>query len=225
LRECGFEGVANLRGCQTDTHLATAMALRWNTNTHTFNLPSGEATITLQDVSMLLDLSISGRPVVGNSNIGYEYIPRLFGVECPPKIHGLCVGLTWVESLFDKMPDNPTQEELLQQLRIYIFYLFGKILFPDKSGHRVHTMYLPLLEDISTIKSYSWGSAVLASLYRGLCDVQNSKEKKPAIPGCTLLLHAWARSRIVHAQRHRDVPIIARPLALVYVYSNYFIHN
>jgi hypothetical protein len=171
---------------------------------------------------MLLDLSISGRPVVGNSSIGYEYIPRLFGVESPPKVHGLCVQLTWVESLFNRMPAQPTQEELLQQLRIYIFYLFGKILFPDTSGDRVHTMYLPLLEDMSTIKSYSWGSAVLASLYRGLCDVTLSKKAKPTIPGCALLLHAWARCRIPHAQRHRDVvPLHERPLALLYVYSNY----
>jgi hypothetical protein len=32
-------------------------------------------------------------------------------------------------------------------------------------------MYLPLLEDIETIKSYIWGSACLTSFYRAMCDV------------------------------------------------------
>jgi hypothetical protein len=171
---------------------------------------------------MLFDLSISGRPVVGNSNIGYDFIPRLFGVPSPPKTHGLYVQLTWVETLFNNMPDDPTEEELMQQLRIYLFYLFGKILFPDTSGDRVHTMYLPLLEDVRTIKSYSWGAAVLALLYRGLCDVTLSQKDNPTIPGCALLLHAWARCRIVHAQRDRHTPPpYLRQLALLYVYSNY----
>jgi hypothetical protein len=171
---------------------------------------------------MLLDLSNSGRPVVGNANIGHDYIPRLFGFRSPPKIHGLCVQLTWIESLFDLMPADPTQEQLIQQLRIYLFYLFGKILFLDTSGDRVHTMYLPLLEDVQTIKSYSWGAAVLALLYRGLCDVTLSQKDNPTIPGCALLLHAWARCRIVHAQRDRHTPPpYLRQLALLYVYSNY----
>ncbi|WJX79617.1 hypothetical protein P8452_62724 [Trifolium repens] len=40
----------------------------------------------------------------------------------------------------------------------------------------------------------------------------------PTIPGCALLLHAWARCRIVHAQRDRHIPPPhARPLALLYI--------
>jgi hypothetical protein len=218
LYECGFEGLANLQGMQIDWHLVTAMALRWRPETHTFNLPSGEATVTLQDVNMLLDLSISGRPVVGDSTIGYDYIPRLFGVDSPPKTHGLSIQLTWVEEQFARMPDDPTHEELLQQLRLYIFYLFGKIIFPDASGDRVHSMYIPLLEDVATIKSYSWGSALLASLYRGLCDVTLSKHPNSSIQGCALLLFAWARCRIPHCQRLREAnPPYERPLAGWYV--------
>jgi hypothetical protein len=172
---------------------------------------------------MLLDLSISGRPVTRRTSSGFDEIPRLLGCILSPKIHGLCVKLTWLETLFATMPTNPTHEQLMQQLRVYLLYFFGKFLFPDTSGDRVHTMYLPLLEDIETIKSYSWGAACLATLYRGLCDVTTSKKDNPTIPRCAILLNAWAHCRIVHAQRERFMdPPHLRPLALSYVYTNYY---
>jgi hypothetical protein len=38
---------------------------RWRPETHTFHLPSGEITVTLQDVIMILGLPINGTPVCG----------------------------------------------------------------------------------------------------------------------------------------------------------------
>ncbi|XP_052488036.1 serine/threonine-protein phosphatase 7 long form homolog [Gossypium raimondii] len=41
----------------------------------------------------------------------------------------------------------------------------GAVLMPDANGDSVHLSYLPLLADLSTARSYSWGSAVLATLW------------------------------------------------------------
>lgn len=121
------------------------------------------------------------------------------------------------------MQDNPTHEQLMQQLRAYLLYFFGKFLFPNTSGDRVHTMYLPVLEDIETIRSYSWGSACLASLYRELCDVTTSKKKHPTISVCAILLQTWAHCRIIPIQRERiSGPPHNRSLALTYVYTIYY---
>jgi hypothetical protein len=38
---------------------------RWHPETHMFHLPCGETTVTLQDVAMILGLSIDGTPVCG----------------------------------------------------------------------------------------------------------------------------------------------------------------
>jgi hypothetical protein len=222
LEQCGFRNIINLRMCQTNWHLVTALTLRWRPESHTVNLPSGPATITLQDVSMLFDISISGLPVTGTSNTGYDQIPRLLGCPLPPKVHGNALTLSWLESYLKGMPDNPTEEQLMCHLRAYLLYFFGKFLLPDTSGDRIHTMYLPLLEDIDTIKSYSWGSACLASLYRGLCDVVTSTSQNPTFGGCVLLIEAWAHCRIRIIQRHRSRdPPHNRPLALWYVYTIY----
>ena len=46
-----------------DRSLLSALVDRWRPETHTFHLPCGEMAPTLQDVAMLLGLSISGDAV------------------------------------------------------------------------------------------------------------------------------------------------------------------
>lgn len=46
-----------------DRALLTALVDRWRPETHTFHLPCGEMTPTLQDVSFLLGLPCAGRPL------------------------------------------------------------------------------------------------------------------------------------------------------------------
>ena len=46
-----------------DMSLLSAVLDRWRPETHTFHLPIGEMTPTLQDVSLLLGLLCAGQPV------------------------------------------------------------------------------------------------------------------------------------------------------------------
>ena len=43
-----------------DLSLISALVDRWRPETHTFHMPFGEMSVTLQDVSMLTGLLISG---------------------------------------------------------------------------------------------------------------------------------------------------------------------
>ena len=52
LRQAGFYGLSQVGFFQLDHHLITAMVERWRSETHTFHLPIGEATITLEDVAI-----------------------------------------------------------------------------------------------------------------------------------------------------------------------------
>ena len=52
IQEAGFGGVAKLRHLKVDHGLMTALVERCRPETHTFHFPTGECTITLQDVSL-----------------------------------------------------------------------------------------------------------------------------------------------------------------------------
>ncbi|KAK4409332.1 hypothetical protein Sango_0006200 [Sesamum angolense] len=79
--------------------------------------------------------------------------------------------------------------------RAVALLLLGGTICPDSSGNLVSLLYLAKLEDIVAARNYSWGSAVLAFLYRELC---NAREKgKAAIGGALQLVQIWAWSRII----------------------------
>jgi hypothetical protein len=48
-----------------DSTALTTLVDRWHPETHTFNLPCGETTVTSQDVAMILGLPIDGTPICG----------------------------------------------------------------------------------------------------------------------------------------------------------------
>ncbi|KAH1072927.1 hypothetical protein J1N35_025255 [Gossypium stocksii] len=52
-----------LGSCKLDPRLISALVERWRPETHTFHLPCGECTITLEDVALLLSLLIDGSVV------------------------------------------------------------------------------------------------------------------------------------------------------------------
>jgi hypothetical protein len=66
-----------------DKRLMTALVERWRKETHTFHMPRGEMTITLQDVSYLLGLTIYGKPMcLRTDDRNWELmVHNLLGVE------------------------------------------------------------------------------------------------------------------------------------------------
>ncbi|MFQ6652770.1 hypothetical protein Gotur_024479 [Gossypium turneri] len=73
-------------------------------------------------------------------------------------------------------------------------HILGGVLMPDANNNKVHLMYLPLLADLSSVRSYSWGSAVLTVLYWELCRTTNPDVVDMC--GCLTLLQSWALYRI-----------------------------
>ncbi|KAH1130306.1 hypothetical protein J1N35_001684 [Gossypium stocksii] len=97
---------------------------------------------------------------------------------------------TWLKANFEHLSANATKEELMCAAQAFIMHIIGGVLMPNANNNKVHLQYLPLLADLSNIRSYSWGSAVLAMLYRELC-----RTIKPAtvdIGRCLILLQSWA---------------------------------
>ncbi|RYR61751.1 hypothetical protein Ahy_A04g018954 [Arachis hypogaea] len=67
---------------------------------------------------------------------------------------------------FGECPEGADEETVRRFAHAYIMMLLGTQLFSDKSGNRIHIRWLPYVARLEKMGSYSWGSAVLAWLYR-----------------------------------------------------------
>ena len=182
---------------QIDRHLISALVERWRLETHSFHMPVGEMTITLQDVEGILGLSTEGRIVScrthGNwAAVMQEYIGR---TPLPSEMIGGNIKMSWFDRFWGHWEEHAaTIEGQILYTRAYLMRLFGGFLLCDKSSSEVPCRYIKLLGgDLAKTATYSWGSAVLAILFRELCQATSTSVKD--VGGCLLLLQIWAWSR------------------------------
>lgn len=199
LRPAGLMGLANI--CRAglpsiDRALVSALVDRWRPETHTFHMPCGEVTITLQDVAMILGLPIAGHAVTVNQTESQnELVERYLGKAPPSDRPRPGLRVSWVRAEFNYCPEDADEETVKQHARAYILSLIGGLLFPDASGD-MYTFYpFPLIADLENIGSYSWGSATLAYLYRAMCDACRRQSDQSNLTGCLLLLQFWSWER------------------------------
>uniref|UniRef100_M1AQZ7 Aminotransferase-like plant mobile domain-containing protein n=1 Tax=Solanum tuberosum TaxID=4113 RepID=M1AQZ7_SOLTU len=78
--------------------------------------------------------------------------------------------------------------------KCYMFWMIAGMMMADTSGNYLKLMFLPMLEDLSVVSSYSWGIATLACLYRFLCKASQNNQNE--ITGFLPLLQIWAWERV-----------------------------
>ena len=142
LRAVGLLGVALVvsRGMSVfNAPVLTALVDRWRPETHSFHLPSGEMTITLQDVAMILALPLRGHAVTGRTETpGWRaQVEQLFGIPLnieqgqggKKKQNG--IPLSWLSQNFSHLDDDAEPWRVECYARAYILHLLGGVLFPD----------------------------------------------------------------------------------------------
>lgn len=210
LRGAGLLGLSQIcqKMPQLDKALITALVERWRPETHSFHLASGEITVTLQDVAMLLALPIDGLPVCSTTDHDYgQVVLDCLGHDARgPAMPGKSfLHYKWLKKHFYELPEDADDLTVERHVRAYILSLLCGVLFPDGTG-RMSLIYLPLIADLSRVGTYSWGSAVLAFLYRSLCSVASSHNIKN-IGGSLLLLQLWSWEHF-----HVGRPLVRSPL-------------
>ncbi|KAG8503545.1 hypothetical protein CXB51_001488 [Gossypium anomalum] len=206
LREAGFWHVAMIgRGCKLDPKLISALLERWRPETHTFHLPCGECTITLEDVHLQLGLPVDGYAVTGSASsidwgaICYELLGAI-----SDKINGGRIEMRWLRDTFPEPDNDSTELERIQYARAYILEMIGGYLMPDLLRNLVHLRWLLKLVDFRAAGKLSWGSAVLATLYKEICGA--TRPNKAKIGGCLSLLQSWVRFRFPFLRYRVDHP-------------------
>ncbi|XP_057739745.1 protein MAIN-LIKE 1-like [Arachis stenosperma] len=203
--------------------LLAALVERWRPEIHTFVLPVGKVTMTLEDVAHIFGLPIDGEPVSGWIDCSADFLQSqsiaIFSRE-PIVSHSSksYIKLGWVRRIKDAEPLD-TEESIRRYVRCQIFYLLGSTLFTDKSTAYAHAKYLPLLRDFERIHTYSWGSACLAHLYRALCRTSRYDTKEMDGPLNLLFIWAWDQMSCIALVSTQTLPPAEIPVAMRWSHS------
>ncbi|MFQ6651649.1 hypothetical protein Gotur_023888 [Gossypium turneri] len=101
--------------------------------------------------------------------------------------------MAWLRNTFPEPGNDSTEVERIRYVRAYILEIIGSYLMLDLSRNLVHLRWLLKLVDFRAAGELSWGSVMLATLYREMC--RATKPNKAKIRGCLSLLQSWARFR------------------------------
>lgn len=177
VKQSGLMNLCKFAPDYVNKFIVSGFVERWMPETNSFHLPFGEMTITLDDIEHICGIPIMGKPVTGmGSKIEYEDMIELMiktlGCDYEVAVRGThesyAVTLEWIRALFAECPINPTEEELKQRARGFLWYLLGCTLFTNKSGNKISVYYLECLSVLEDIGKWAWGSAALAMLYKNL---------------------------------------------------------
>ncbi|GAU27523.1 hypothetical protein TSUD_147160 [Trifolium subterraneum] len=206
----GMSGLGQTGYSFLDPPLLSTFVERWHGETSSFHMPSGEMTVTLDDVRHLLHLPIKGR-LLDHTGIptkveGIELMISLIGstekeatheVKTTKGAHAKFVylrALVKKHKLVVKKADKDGDKDTLERykgyiVRAYLLLLVGTTIFSNKAKSNVDLTCLKYFRDLDQIHTYAWGTAALAVLYRVLSNAIVPLCKYVA--GYMTLLQAW----------------------------------
>ncbi|KAH1214853.1 Protein MAIN-LIKE 2 [Glycine max] len=151
----------------TDPGLISAFVERWYRETSRFHLLVGEVTITLDDVSSLLHIPITG------ALHSFEPLATSDAVALLTELlESRCRARQWVAAAWT-----------------YLLHLVGCTLFANKSATHVHVVHLQAFRDLGQAGAFSWGVAALVHLYDQLNEASQAPTRH--IAGYISLLRCW----------------------------------
>ncbi|MQL76832.1 hypothetical protein Taro_009245 [Colocasia esculenta] len=209
----GFGHLLSVRPFHPDVPYLEALRERWEEDCKAFIMPWGHMIPTLEDVAYLTGLPVQGEPVVGLERRDYyDDVVELLGPEFVAgrrrPIRSILLG-----SLSDAVglrgrrrgplesPDEfyagvrgvldlgDRSEE--RSVRIFVSYLFGRLLFATQSS-QMNCKFVLLLRDLAQAGRYAWGAAMLGHLFSLL---PSSSQRSQSTGGFTPFLQIWGYTR------------------------------
>lgn len=126
-----------------------------------YHLPVGEATVTLQDVVILLDLWFDGRAVTSQPTHDWvaTYGELLALTPDGPSLDGARLRSQWLRDRFGVGSTPNTIDHVVRQdAMVYILALIRSVISPDKSGSDVSLVRINLYYDTLRRSATSHGT-------------------------------------------------------------------
>lgn len=144
-----FGGIARTRYYTLDWKLITALVERWCPETHTFHLMCGKVTIKLQDITILWELHIDGREIIGPiwnksliewKNICHQLL--VFRPDASKLIRNKLVKFVLDEQLVTPLRVDASENIYLMRACGLILLLIGGLLFSYIPWNMINLRYL-----------------------------------------------------------------------------------
>ncbi|MQM13388.1 hypothetical protein Taro_046313 [Colocasia esculenta] len=234
IARMGFEHLLSVRPFHLDVPYLEALRERWEEDCKAFIMPWGHMIPTLEDVAYLTGLPVQGEPVVGLERRDYyDDIVELLGPEFVAgrrrPIRSILLGSLLeavglrgrrrgpLESLDEfyagvrgSLDLGDRSEE--RSVRIFVSYLFGRLLFATQSS-QMNCKFVLLLRDLAQAGRYAWGAAMLGHLFSLL---PSSSQRSQSTGGFTPFLQIWGYTRFPMGRgtlvegRQMMVPLMTR---------------
>ncbi|WVZ95908.1 hypothetical protein U9M48_041614 [Paspalum notatum var. saurae] len=161
----GRHGRPRLR-LMIDNSLITALVDRWRPETHTFHLPWDAVEPRVVPASWRDDLEVRFARV--------DRLDHLGPLDPHPNSRGPAKAWLLQFQATNLHPDTD-DDSVRRSLEAYLLWLFGFIMFKNGTSNSADKVLIPYAQEIEdapedAIPLWSWGSAVLAATYHGLCD-------------------------------------------------------
>ncbi|XVF27036.1 hypothetical protein REPUB_Repub14bG0072000 [Reevesia pubescens] len=163
-RDKGFDVLIRLkRPAEHATTLLRTLVEYYDVGKRCFTFNGRQLFFGLVDVLMITGLPISGKAITGKDEalelLCQQYLGSLEGFE---KTKG---GIR-LKALRKRLKRYKDGEDVATYVRALVLYLIGSVITP--SSNVVPSIFLQLMDDITTIKDYASGATLLAYLHVGL---------------------------------------------------------
>jgi len=124
----GFGHLLKFKNVDFNHVLLTTLVERWRLETHTFHF--GETTVTLEDVEVILGLSVDGEAVIGITTGDLVSLCEQFLRFIPPAttVKGNAISLSWLNNTFQELSHHATDDVIAQHARSHILTLIGSLI-------------------------------------------------------------------------------------------------
>ncbi|CAL2235637.1 unnamed protein product [Prunus armeniaca] len=122
IQRSGLEHLIRCSYRNADKIVVSTFVERWHPETNTFHMPFGEMTITLDDVSSILGIPVSGAavaPLGDDDDTNFELLVKYLGVtdeEANEQLHKYSdeyVSLSWLRVRFSNVSDTNSEEYIM----------------------------------------------------------------------------------------------------------------
>ncbi|CAN7097614.1 unnamed protein product [Brassica rapa subsp. narinosa] len=197
-----FEAIkASTYNITKNPSLLLSVSQKWCPETNSFVFPWGEATVTLEDVMVLLGFSVLGSPVSDSvhSSEMEDAVEKLEKAWEEKKAgHDMVREEPWTSRFFGR-DDLEHEAFLVLWLSLYVF--------PERTRRSISKCLVPIAVRLARGERIALAPAVLAGIYKDLGQISGRCDGKLNLKSLLKLVQVWTWERFKNLRpKPRDIP-------------------